>query len=119
MRQAGTVSSQSEANRFADYLFAQGVAAKVEPDGEAWAIWVREEEQVPRAMEELSQFIASPAAEKYTAAGSDAKARREQLARKEEKARRNLVDMRRRWDGSPAGPTPLTMGLMVLCALVA
>jgi GlpG protein len=27
--------------------------------------------------------------------------------------------MRRRWDGAPAGPIPLTMGLIVICVLVA
>jgi GlpG protein len=119
MRQAGTIPSQSDANRFADYLFAQGIVAKVDPDGEAWAIWIREEEHVPRAAQELIQFLANSGDEKYAAAGSEAKARREKLARKEEQARRNYVDMRRRWDGAPAGPIPLTMGLIAICILVA
>jgi GlpG protein len=119
MRQAGTIPSQSDANRFADYLFAQGIAAKVDKDGDAWAIWIREEEQVPRAVEELAQFVANPTDEKYAAAGGEAKARREKLARKEERARRNFVDMRRRWDGGPTGPTPLTVGLIAICVLVA
>jgi GlpG protein len=119
MRQAGTISNQTDANRFADYLFAQGVVAKVDRDGEAWAIWIREEEHVPRAVEELTQFLANPADAKYAEAGGEAKARREKLARKEEQARRNFVDMRRRWDGAPAGPIPLTLGLIVICILVA
>jgi len=119
MRQAGTIPNQSDAIRFADYLFAQGIVAKVDADGNAWAIWVREEEQVPRAVEELAQFLASPADEKYAAAGGEAKARREKLARKEEQARRNFVDMRRRWDSGPAGPIPLTLGLIGVCVLIA
>jgi GlpG protein len=119
MRQAGTLSNQADANRFADYLFAQGISVKVDPDGEAWAIWIREEEHVPRAVEELAQFVANPADGKYTASGSEAKARREKLARREEQARRNYVDMRRRWDGAPAGPIPLTIGLVAICVLIA
>jgi GlpG protein len=119
MRQAGTIPNQTEANRFADYLFAQGIVTKVDRDGESWAIWVREEEQVRRAVEELAQFLANPADEKYADASGEAKARREQLSKKQEQARRNFVDMRRRRDGGPAGPIPLTMGLIVLCIVVA
>ncbi len=119
MRQAGTIANEGEATRFADYLFAQGIAAKVEREADAWAIWVRDEEQVPRATEELGHFLASPADEKYLAAGQEAKARRENLARREKEARHNFVDLSRRWDGRGAGPAPLTRALIALSIAVA
>jgi GlpG protein len=119
MRQAGTIPQQPDAVRFADYLFAQGIAAKVEPEANFWAVWVRDEEHVPRAVAELDQFLANPADPKYATAEREAKARRDKLARKEDQARRNFVDMSRRWDGRGAGPAPLTVGLIVLSVAVA
>jgi rhomboid protease GlpG len=119
MRQAGTIATEAEAARFADYLFAHGVAAKVEPDGNGWAVWVRDEEQVARATEELNQFVANPTNEKYVVAGQEAKARRENLARREKEARRNFVDLSRRWDGRGAGPAPLTRALVAISIAVA
>jgi GlpG protein len=118
MRQAGTIPQQPDAVRFADYLFAQGIAAKVEPEHEAWAVWVRDEEHVPRAIAELDHFLTNPRDTKYAAAEREAKVRRDKLARRDDEARRNFVDMSRRWDGRGAGPAPLTVGLIVLSIAV-
>ncbi|MEX2142176.1 MAG: rhomboid family intramembrane serine protease [Pirellulales bacterium] len=119
MRQAGTIPEQPDAVRFADYLFAHGIAAKVEPEADAWAVWVRDEEHVPRAITELDHFLANPGDTKYATAEHEAKARRAKLARREDEVRRNFVDMSRRWDGRGAGPAPLTIGLIVLSIAVA
>ena len=43
MRQVGSLSSEADAHRFAAYLVTQGVEAHAEEDGDAWAIWVRDE----------------------------------------------------------------------------
>ncbi len=119
MRQAGSITRQPDAVRFADYLFAQGIPAKVEPEANAWAVWVRDEEHVARAVAELDQFLANPGDNKYALAEREAKARRDKLARRDDAARRNFVDMSRRWDGRGAGPAPLTIGLIVLSIAVA
>jgi GlpG protein len=119
MRQAGTIPQQPDAQRFADYLFAQGIATKIDPEDDAWAVWVRDEEHVSRAVSELDQFLANPGDAKYATAEREAKARRDKLARQEDQARRNFVDMSRRWDGRGAGPAPLTVGLIVLSIAVA
>jgi GlpG protein len=119
MRQAGTISNETDAQRFVDYLFTLGIAAKVDRDEIAWAVWVRDEEHVARAMSELADFEKNSSDPRFAAAHKEARARREALARREQEASRNLIDMRRRWDGRPTGPTPLTLGLIAVCILVA
>ena len=52
-------------------------------------------------------------------AQKDARSRREAQARREQEANRNFIDMRRRWDGRPTGPTPLTLAVIGTCILVA
>lgn len=118
MRQAGTLSNETLARRFADYLYAQGIQTRIDPDGEAWAIWVRDEEQLPQALSALKEFQADPADPRFNAS-AQASAKRAEQAKREEQARRNFIDMRRRWDTSPSGPTPLTFGLIALSVLVA
>jgi GlpG protein len=119
MRQVGTITEESTAQQFANYLYTLGMTAKAERDGEAWAVWVRDEEHVERASAELESFLTQPEDAKYAAAATAAKARRDELAKREDRARRNFVDMRRRWDARPTGPIPLTMGLILVCIIVA
>jgi GlpG protein len=119
MRQAGTIPNETDAAHFADYLFTLGIGAKVDRDGEAWAIWVRDEEHVARAMSELADFQSNPGDPKFASAQKEARSRREAQARREQEANRNFIDMRRRWDGQPSGPTPLTTALLVICIVVA
>jgi GlpG protein len=82
-------------------------------------VWVRDEEQIVKATSELQDFLAAPGDAKYLVAHREAKARRDQLARREDDARRNYVDMSRRWDGRGIGPAHVTMALIVISIAVA
>ena len=56
MRQAGTLPSKPVSERFATYLLSLGITSKVEPAGVEWAIWVLDENQIPRSKQELDEF---------------------------------------------------------------
>jgi GlpG protein len=118
MRQAGTLPGEQEAERFADYLLTLGITTRVEKQGDSWAVWVREEERVPQAKQELEAFAGNPADPRYADVESKAQTLRREAAAKDEQARKNIVELRGRW--SPAyGWQPLTMILIGLCASVA
>jgi GlpG protein len=119
MRQAGILSNREQAQALADYLLAQGVSTKVEPDGGSWALWVREEDQVPRAVEELQAFLADPQAPRYRQAAEEAASLRKLQDREDRQRRKNMIDLRNRWDVRPVGRQPLTMLLIAVCVFVA
>jgi len=119
MRQAGTLDDEVQAQRFVDYLYTLGITTKLDGDSGGWAVWVHDEEKVAQASDELEAFRGNPGDAKYAEAQTKARAKRQSDVRREEQARRNLIDMRRRWDRGPAGPTPVTMMLLVVSIAVA
>ena len=119
MRQAGTLSNREQAQALADYLLAQGVSTKVEPEGSAWALWVREEDQVPRAVEELQAFLADPQAPHYRQATEQPRRCESCKTVKIGSGSKNMIDLRDRWDVRPVGRQPLTMLLIAVCVFVA
>ncbi len=120
MRQIGTLPDPQQAQRFADYLLTQGITTKIDTHDGVATLWVREEDQVPRASEELATFTREPDSERYTAAVPEAQSLRREAERKEKQFRRNLIDVRRRWGSAGAtGPRPVTNALIGLCVLVA
>ena len=89
MRQAGTIMTRQDAERFANYLLSLGISSKVEPAADAWAIWIHDENQLPRSKQELEQFqqrAAGPAVSGRRTSGSQGAAarRREETAGAEE-----------------------------------
>jgi GlpG protein len=118
MRQAGTLSNRDDAQRLVDYLLTQGIITKTEPEGDAWAVWVREEDQLPQAIRELQEFRTDSQAPRYRHAADAASALRKQQSRDEQQRRKHLIEMRDRWDISSAGRRPLTLLLIVVCILV-
>jgi hypothetical protein len=69
--------SESQARKFVDYALTLDIRSKAEADGDAWAVWVYDEDRVPQAKEELGTFRENPDAEKYVEARSAADALRE------------------------------------------
>ena len=46
MRQAGTIATKQNAERFANYLLSLGITSKVDPaPADAWAIWIHDENE--------------------------------------------------------------------------
>ena len=120
MRQAGILNNERDAQRFAAWLVSQRIEAHAEQEGSAWAIWVRDEDQIPKAREALQQFQANPQDSKYR----DAERSAEQVLREQEderkRARGKVVEMRGRWGtgGAIARRCPLVLAIIGVCILV-
>ncbi len=111
MRQAGTLDSQQDAQRFASYLLTLGISAKVEPSGGQWALWIRDENEIDRSKQELAEFRTDPQASRYLAAERAAlQTQREEIA-KRRRAQKNYVDMRDVWN-NPVRRRPVTIALI-------
>lgn len=117
MRQAGTLPTKPNAERFATYLLSLGIHSKVEPSGDAWAIWVLDENQIPRSKQELDEFQREPDDPRYRDAQRVAQHVQREAEEKKRKAQRNYVDMRNEW-ASPWRRRPVTMTLIIASALV-
>jgi GlpG protein len=118
MRQIGTLTTKEEASRFADYLLTQGVEVKAEPEPPGWVIWVRDENHLDRAREELGQFERNPTDERYQAAARKAVSLRRQDEARREQHRRNVHEMGQRWNRPLLQRRPLTMVLIALSLFV-
>ncbi len=118
MRQAGTITTKSDAQRFADYLLALGITSKVESEGDEWAIWIHDENQIERSKQELEQFRHDPGDPRYKQAEAAARAARRAATEKKRQAERNFVDMRNQW-ASPWRRRPVTMVMIVACIALA
>lgn len=111
MRQAGTLPSKPDAERFANYLLSLGISAKVEAANGHWAIWVHDENQIARSRQELDEFQRQPNDPRYREAQRAADQVRRQAAEKQRQAQRNYVDMRNEWS-SPWRRRPVTLALI-------
>jgi len=127
MRQIGTLDLATEAERFAAYLVTQGIDAFAEEEGGAWVIWVRDENHLEDARNELKQFRVDPQAPQYAGATRKAEQIERQKNKQAQTARRNVVDIRGTWGrgmpgrGGPPQRRPLTLlliGVSVILFLI-
>ncbi len=119
MRQIGTITDGEQAEKFADFLRGQGTTCNLDSVDGGWAVWVHDEDRVAAAKEELQTFLAEPNHERYANARKLASAKiREEFDRRKE-ARKNQVSLRQRWDRPAGEASPLTMGMLAVCAVVA
>ena len=56
---------EADARRFAAFLVTSGVTAHAEQDGEGWAIWVRDENQVEAGRTAFRDFRRNPDDARY------------------------------------------------------
>jgi len=117
MRQVGTLATQQDAQRLADYLTTQGVSSRVDPAAGGYSIWAIEENDVERARQILDEFQADPADPRYAAAHATAEAIRRTQSAQRRTAQRNVVDMRQRWNRPLRRQAPLTMLLIAACVV--
>jgi GlpG protein len=118
MRHIGTISERGDAERFAAYLITQGISVQAEPDGDAWAVWVRDENRVEAAKELLRHFQEHPHDSRYDRVVREAASLLQQESQRRERSRRNLIDIRHRWGSTRSRNNPLTRAILVLCVLV-
>ncbi len=120
MRQIGNLPDETQARLFSDHLMASRIRNEIEPEGNAWAIWIKDEEQVEDAKAQLERFRANPDAAEFRAARSKAAEARAAEAK-------DLADYHRRIRTRQSlfpkfggyGVGPLTFGLILLCVAFA
>jgi GlpG protein len=83
MRQIATLPDDL-AHKFADYLLTLKIETHLDQDGPGMALWVCDEDQVPRARQELADFNSNPADPRYGRAAPVAQAMRRQEETEEE-----------------------------------
>lgn len=113
MRQIGNLPTAELGQRFQDYLLTRGIQARVDADGDAWAVWIFDEDQLDLGRKELAEFQAMPDDSRFVEAAGTARKIRQQ----EEKARKQLEKKRVRVRDEFERPTlskcPVTMTLML------
>jgi GlpG protein len=106
--------SEAEARAFADYVLTQNIRTNVEPDGDTWAVWILEEDQVPIAKEELTAFRNDPGAEKYREAKSKADALRDKEIQRSREVKKKVVRANETWNQSSMQRSPVTITLIAV-----
>lgn len=111
MRQIGSVGTRSEAQRLAAYLLTRGIKSQVDPDGDQFAVWVFDEDQLPAAREDFAKFKADPNLPEFIAAEDAAsKFLDEQLQKRRNQPQ--IIDVRERWRRPSPASQPVTMLLL-------
>ncbi len=118
MRQLGTIPQERDARLFADHLEGLGMTTRVEPEGDAWAVWVYHEDHVPKAREEFAAFQKDPTAPRFKEAPRAAERIRKERKELDRQYRKNVKNFKGRWDGINYRGRPLTMTLVAICILV-
>lgn len=118
MRKLASLPKSPDVERFRDYLYTLGITTRSDPDGDALALWVMDEDRLAEAREELAAFQQNPDDPRFQAASAAAEKLREQKLSEELAARKNRVDMKSRWQGSRR-PIPVTAMLILFSLWVA
>ena len=102
-----------------DVLQARSMPATVEEEGEAFVVWIQNDDDREPARLLLSEFLADPDASEFTDAEETAR-QKQAAARRDTKARQRLkINIRDRWDGVWYRCYPATMILIAICVLIA
>jgi GlpG protein len=114
MRQVGTLATDVEAQRLADYLLTLGVTTRVDAAANGHSIWVYEENDVERARQAFDEFNRDPTDPRFAAAQRVASKLRQDKIDGRRKAQKNVIDLRDRWQSPARSNTPLTMTLVLI-----
>ena len=123
MRMIGHIPAASDAERFSDYLLAQGVENMVEEsaggDGR-WTVWIERDDDIERGKHELEFFLKNPADAKYgkQSAGAKAAAVRKEKEVGQHRRRRQFIDVRTTWGQPQQWAVPVTIALLVLTIIL-
>ncbi|MEA2736235.1 MAG: rhomboid protease GlpG [Humisphaera sp.] len=115
----GTIPSDTDAERFSDYLVTQQIGNMVEESASGdWVVWIEKDDQIDRGKSELQAFLQNPADPKYGAATRHAESIRKQQEQKLKKKRTEYVDVRTRWGRPSQWNAPLTLTLIALSCVI-
>ncbi len=119
MRQIGSLTSETLAQRFVDYLTTVEIPAQCDEDDGQWVIWVRDEDQLEQAKTELTTFNEDSNHSRYLSAAARALEIREKAVRKKIEARKNVHVGSEQWSGPLAKRAPILFGLLLTCVAAA
>ena len=117
MRQLATLPSADTARTLADYLLTLKIDTRLEQQPEGWAVWVCDEDHLPRARQELEEFTRNPSDPRYSTAPQVADSLRQRKHQEERDYQRRQERFHRRMSG-PIASQRWTVGLIVVCVLV-
>lgn len=119
MRMIGQIAEAQLAERFQNVLIAQGKRCRLDPGAGGIEVWIFDDDDVPAAKAELTQFLENPDAEAYRGARTRADAVLREEAARLKQARKQHVSMSQRWSQSGrSSEIPVTWGILLLCVLV-
>jgi GlpG protein len=114
LRQIGTIPKETDPARFVDHLETLGVTSRAIDSKDGWAIWVHTEDKLPQAREEFAAYTANPDDVRFESAAETAKKVRLEKARLDREYRKNMRDLKGRWDRIEIRRRPLTVALMTI-----
>jgi len=115
MRQIGQLQDESQAKRFSDFLYGEGIESHVEVGApETWEIWVVEDEDVEPARQRLEQFVANPDDPRFRTVARTAARQRQQDRKARIGKRTRTIDGRLIFYSPPVGVGLLTIVLIAL-----
>jgi len=117
MRAIGTLSNESHAQIFGDFLYARGIENAVEPEGNStWTVWVQDEDDLETARELLEQFRQNPTHPKFQEEAGKARLLKEEKERDDVEFQKRYHERDEILPASrPYGIGPLTIGLIAVC----
>lgn len=124
MRQVARFDNESEAQRICDYLLVNGIATQVMPDEGEFVLWVIDEDEMDVVQREVSEFRGAPNSQRYEGHAREANAIRNKLHKEDVQAKKNYIDVRKRWTSGRFGgrisprTVPITMGILIVAAVV-
>ncbi|MGH7172133.1 MAG: rhomboid family intramembrane serine protease [Gemmataceae bacterium] len=118
MRQLATMPSADTARNLADHLLTLKIETRLEQQPDGCAVWVCDEDHLPRARQELEEFTRNPSDPRYSAAPQVADDLRQRKLQEERDYQRRQERFSRRMRG-PVVSQRWTVGLIVVCVLVA
>ncbi len=117
MRQLAVLSSADSARTLADHLLTLKIDTQLERQADGWAVWVRDEDHLSRARQELEAYQRNPNDPRYTSAGGAANSLRSQRLKEEKEFHRRQSRFHTRMGRAGSAGT-YTIVLIVLSVLV-
>lgn len=119
MRHIGSLTDQAQATKFEAFLTLNSINATVEQEGDEWAVWVHNEDQLQLARDEFAEFRAAPDGEKYANALTGIEKQRKQADKEAKKRAKRVVNVRDRWQRPASQQSPATLALIAICLISA
>lgn len=121
MRQVGLLPHERDARRFLAFLITQDIEATCEREGEAWAVWIHDEDRLTQARNLLKDYQNHPDDPRFQDAQRVANQKLQDTLAKRDAASKNVVEVRGQWRGGNVvgRSAPLVIALIVISLLVA